>query len=89
MVCNIGSVSSPLVVIYYSLFSLIDFKLIAFSSKSEPILLEHGIQLGSLLEPLLYSKFTAPLLSVVSKYNDICSHLYANDIQIYLSFSPE
>ena len=59
------------------------------ASKSQPILLEYGVQQGSVLGPLLYSLYTNPLHSIISKYPGLRCHFYADDIQIYLSLSPE
>ena len=42
-----------------------------------------------MLGSLLYSLYTSPLLSVISNHPDIQYHFYADDSQIYLSFSPE
>ena len=62
---------------------------IAYNSNSQPVLLKYGGPQGSVLGPLLYSLYTTPLLSVISKYPGIRSHFYADHTQIYLSFSPE
>ena len=59
------------------------------TSKSNPVLLEYGIPQGSVLGPLLYSLYTTPLHSIISKYPSLRCHFYADDTQIYLSFSPE
>ena len=42
-----------------------------------------------MLGPLLYSLYTTPLHSIISKYPGLRCHFYADDTQIYLSFSPE
>ena len=52
-------------------------------------MLEYGLPQGSMLRPLLYSLYTKSLLSVKYKYPGNRSHFYADDTQIYLSFSPE
>ena len=57
--------------------------------KSYPNLLEYGLPQGSVLGSLLYSLYTTPLLSVISNHPGIQCHFYADDTQIYLSFSPE
>ena len=57
------------------------------ASKSQLVLLEYGIPQGGVLEPLLYSLYTTRLHSIISKYLSLHCHFYADDIQIYLSFS--
>ena len=59
------------------------------ASKSNPVLLEYGILQGNVLGPLLYSLYTTPLHSIISKYPGLRCHFYAGDTQIYLSISPE
>ena len=59
------------------------------ASKSNPALLEYGVPQGSVLGPLLYSLYTTPLHSIISKYSGLRCHFYADDTQICLSFSPE
>ena len=59
------------------------------ASKSNPVLLEYGVPQGNVLGPLLYSLYTTPLHSIISKYPGLRCHFYADDTQIYLSFSPE
>ena len=51
--------------------------------------MEYGILQGSALGPLLYTLYTTPLHSIISKYPDLRCHFYTDDTQIYLSFSPE
>ena len=42
-----------------------------------------------MLGPLLYLLYTIPLLSIISKYPGIRGHFYADDAQVYLSFTLE
>ena len=62
---------------------------VASNFKSQPNLLEYGIPLGNVLGPLFYSLYTTPLFPVIFNHPGIQCNLYADDTQIYLSFSPE
>ena len=56
-------------------------------SRSAFVSLNSGIPQGSVLGPILFTIYTAPIGDICRK-NQIKFHLYANNTQIYLSFKP-
>ena len=55
--------------------------------KSELIPLTHGVPQGSVGGPLLFSIYLLGLKKILQRH-DIKYHCYADDIQLYISFSP-
>jgi hypothetical protein len=57
-------------------------------SLSSPHKLQYGVPQGSVLGPLLLTLYTHPLSSIISQHH-LQHHIYADDTQLYIVFSPK
>ena len=57
-------------------------------SLSESTGLECGVPQGSVLGPILFSLYTAPLSKIIGTFSTVKHLLYADDTQIYMSITP-
>ena len=55
---------------------------------SNPTTLEFGLPQGSIVGPIGYSIYTLPIGDII-RYHRLHYHLYADDIQLYISFDPK
>ncbi len=60
----------------------------AQGSRSSSKVLQYGVPQGSVLGPILYCCYTAPLGDIL-RSQGVDFHFYADDSQIYLAFSPD
>ena len=57
------------------------------NSRSCCSLVKYGVPQGSVLEPIFFSVYCRPLERIIRKH-DISYHMYADDSQLYVDFSP-
>ena len=58
--------------------------MIVDGTKSDPTLLQWGVPQGSVIGPILFICYTAPIQDIIHAHN-LSSMMYADDTQLYTS----
>ena len=55
--------------------------------RSSPRNLKYGVPQGSVMGPILFTCYTAPLGEIIERHG-LCRHFYADDTQLYIAVKP-
>ena len=72
---------------FRSYLSCRSFSVSIEKSISTPSKLLYGVPQGSVLGPILFTLYTTPLSHLITSSSSVSHHLYADDTQLFTSFS--